>query len=254
MLTPLVAATAVVEIVLAAALALLALEYRGEEFVAAYSRILGLGVGPSDVGPAKPSVAADTVPARDAGPTGATDARSAGALELLRFTVGAIWLANLLFIVVPSAGYWSTFAAVAQSYAPTTLGGPWLADLVAAHPVVFSWLIALLTAYLAIAFLSGVTTRLACVLGGAASVLFLLTQFGSTFSFPGGTEVGAHPLYLVIYAALWVGGAGKAWALDGWLWRRGWGRRVPQARWFASPPPAAVFSRAPGAAHAAPTR
>ena len=50
----------------------------------------------------------------------------------------------------------------------------------------FAWPTAPLTAYLPIAFLPGLPTRLACIVGGAASILFPLTQFLTTLTFPGG--------------------------------------------------------------------
>ena len=153
--------------------------------------------------------------------------------------MGVVWAANLLFILLPAAEYWQTFVAVASSYGPTSLGGPGLADYVAANSVFFSWLIAIATAYLAVAFRLGITTRLACVVGFAASVVFLLTQRTATFTFPGGTDVGAHPLYLVIYVALFVGGAGRYWSLDTWIWRTGRMDLSGLAEWIATPSPKA---------------
>ncbi len=156
-------------------------------------------------------------------------------LDVLRILLGVIWAANLLFIIVPSADYWSTFADVASSYGPTTLGGPGLANYVAANPVFFAWLITSATAYLAVAFLLGFTTRLACVVGFVASVVFFLTQWDTTFAFPGGTDVGAHPLYMACYVALFVGGAGRFWAVDAWIWKTGRARAARIARWIATP-------------------
>lgn len=151
--------------------------------------------------------------------------------------MGAIWAANLLFILLPSADYWGSFSDVAASFGSTTLGGPGFANYVAANPTFFAWFIAIATAYLAFAFLFGFTTRLACVVGFVASVAFLLTQWTATFAFPGGTDVGAHPLYLAIYVALYVGGAGRFWSLDSWIWRTGRSRADWLARWIATPYP-----------------
>ena len=158
-------------------------------------------------------------------------------LDVLRILMGLIWSANLLFIILPAAQYWSTFSEVAASFGPTTLGGPGIADYVAANPLVFSWLIAIATAYLAVAFLLGFTTRLACAVGFLASTAFLLTQWDATFSFPGGTDVGAHPLHLAIYVALFVGGAGRFWSIDSWVWKTGRARLAWLARWIATPSP-----------------
>jgi hypothetical protein len=139
------------------------------------------------------------------------------AIDLLRIGVGLVWMVNLIFIVDPQNHYWSSFSSTALSFAPSTLGGPGLAQYVAAHSLVFSWAIALLTGYLAVALLLGVTTRIACFLGSFFSAILLATQFGNTFLFPGGTDVGAHPLYILVYAVLVVGGAGHSHSIDAWL-------------------------------------
>jgi uncharacterized membrane protein YphA (DoxX/SURF4 family) len=142
-------------------------------------------------------------------------------VDLLRVGVGAVWFLNLLFVLIPSNQFFPTFEAVTLSFGPTTLGGPGIANFVAANAVVFAWVVAGLTGYLGVAFLLGMTTRLACILGGVASILFLITQFSSTFTTPGGTDVGAHPLYLLIYLILFLGGAGRYCAVDHWIWIHG---------------------------------
>jgi hypothetical protein len=139
------------------------------------------------------------------------------AIDLLRIGTGLVWLVNLVFIVDPQNHYWSSFSTTALSFAPSTLGGPGLAQYVSAHSLLFSWGIALLTGYLAVALLLGLTTRIACFLGSFFSAILLATQFGNTFLFPGGTDVGAHPLYILVYAVLVVGGAGQSHSIDAWL-------------------------------------
>ncbi len=99
----------------------------------------------------------------------------------------------------------------------------------------FAWLTALLTAYLCTAFLLGLTARLACLVGGAASILFLLTQFLTTFTLSGGTDVGPHPLYLLICLILLLGGAGKYLSVDRWIRTRGPARVRRVARWLCGP-------------------
>ena len=169
----------------------------------------------------------------------ASEERAWRGLDVLRILMGIIWAANLIFILLPSADYWGSFADVAASYGPTTLGGAGFADYVAANPSFFAALIAIATAYLAVAFVLGVTTRLACAVGFVASVAFFLTQWGATFVFPGGTDVGAHPLYMACYVALFVGGAGRFWSLDAWIWRSGKARLSRIAEWIATPSPKA---------------
>jgi uncharacterized membrane protein YphA (DoxX/SURF4 family) len=147
--------------------------------------------------------------------------------------MGVIWALNMLFILDPANQFFSTFQATAISFAPTSLGGPGVADFVAAHALVFAWITAILTAYLAVAFLLGVTTRLACLVGGVASVVFLVTQFVSTFQAPGGTDVGPHPLYLLIYLILFVGGAGRYLSVDQRIARNGHARFPRLLRWLS---------------------
>ncbi|MGB6501083.1 MAG: hypothetical protein WBG19_06765 [Thermoplasmata archaeon] len=153
----------------------------------------------------------------DPGPKVDASRRISRTIEILRIGVGVVWAVNLLFIVDPANQYFGNFAETARSFAPTTLGGPALANFVASNAVIFSWIVALLTAYLAVAFLLGLTTRLACLFGGIFSALLLGTQVGSTFVFPGGTDVGEHPLYLLIYMVLVFGGAGQALSADQWI-------------------------------------
>jgi hypothetical protein len=155
------------------------------------------------------------------------------AVEVLRIGLGLVWLANLVFIVDPANQFFPTFSSSAASYGPTTLGGPGLASFVAAHGGVFSVLLAVATAYLAFAFTTGTTTRWACVVGFVLSGFFLVTQWGSTFYFPGGTDVGPHPLYMLLAVGLFLAPAGRSLALDPYLLRHlGRGSRSRLVRLF----------------------
>ncbi len=138
---------------------------------------------------------------------------SARWVEILRIGLGLIWLANLVFIVDPANQFFPTYGSTVLSYAPSTpavLGGASLTAFVAAHAGLFAALTAAVTAYLAAAFLSGITVRPAIVVGAIFVGLLLVTQWGQTFGMPGGTDVGPMPLYLLVYALLWIGGAGTA--------------------------------------------
>ncbi|MCI4347085.1 MAG: hypothetical protein L3J97_00505 [Thermoplasmata archaeon] len=156
-------------------------------------------------------------------------------LELLRVGMGIVWVLNMIFILDPANQFFPTFHDIALSFAPTSLGGPGVANFVGAYATVFAWVTAVLTVYLAIAFVLGVTTRLACIVGGIASIIFLVTQALSTFQIPGGTDVGPHPIYLLIYLILFTGGAGKYVAVDQWMWATGRARFPRLSRWLAAP-------------------
>ncbi len=155
--------------------------------------------------------------------------------EILRIGIGVVWLLNLVFVLDPSNQFFGTFSSTALSFAPTSLGGPGVADFVAAHALLFAWLIAIVTAYLAVALLVGFTTRFACLVGILFSVVLLVTQVGSTFAIPNGTDVGPHPLYILIYVVLVVGGAGRALSVDHWIWSTHRARLPRLARFVASP-------------------
>ncbi len=156
-------------------------------------------------------------------------------IDLLRVGMGIVWTLNLIFVVDPANQFFPTFQDTALSFGPSSLGGPAVANFVAAHAIVFAWATAGLTAYLAVAFVLGVTTRLACLVGAAASIVFLVTQFLSTFQIPGGTDVGPHPLYLLVYLVLFAGGAGRYFAVDQWIGTTDRARFPRLSRWLASP-------------------
>ena len=145
-------------------------------------------------------------------------------IGVLRIGLGIVWFANFFFILYPPNNYWGDFSSVARSFAPVSFGGPGFPDYVAAHPLFFSWLVALTTGYLAIAFTFGLTTRIACFVGSFFSAVLFAIQVGTIFVFPGGTDVGEHPLYILISGVLLVGGAGQSLSLDVWI-------RTELARW-----------------------
>lgn len=149
--------------------------------------------------------------------------------------IGFVWLLNLVFVVDPSNAFFGTFSSTALSFAPTSLGGPGVAEFVAAHALLFAWLVAGVTAYLAIGLTLGVTTRFACYVGILFSAALLATQIGSTFLIPNGTDVGPHPLYILIYLVLVLGGAGRAYSVDHWIWVTHRARLPRLARLVASP-------------------
>jgi hypothetical protein len=154
-------------------------------------------------------------------------------IEILRIGLGIVWAANFFFIVYPPNDYFGYFSTVALSLAPVSLGGPGFLQYVAAHPLFFSWAVAVVTGYLAFAFTVGFTTRIACFVASFFSAILFAIQVGSIFVFPGGTDVGEHPLFILISAVLLVGGAGQSLSLDAWV-RKAW------AGYRAARPAAAV--------------
>jgi len=154
-------------------------------------------------------------------------------IDLLRIGLGLVWFANFFFIVYPPNDWFGNFSSLALTFAPVSFGGPGFIDYVAAHPLFFSWAVALATGYLAVAFTFGLTTRIACFVGACFSAILFAIQVGDIFIFPGGTDVGEHPLYILIVGILLVGGAGRTLSLDAWIdttWARYRARRATIVR------------------------
>jgi uncharacterized membrane protein YphA (DoxX/SURF4 family) len=177
-------------------------------------------------------------PASSSGESGsgpATNAHPPGRMiEVLRIGLGLVWVANFFFIVYPPNDYWGQFPGIARSFAPVSFGGPGFPDYVASHPLFFSWLVAGITGYLAVAFTLGLTTRIACFVGSFFSAVLFAIQVGTIFAFPGGTDVGEHPLFILITAILLVGGAGQSLSLDAWA-RSAWARYLAARPAVAGP-------------------
>jgi hypothetical protein len=152
-------------------------------------------------------------------PSGVPANASDGGMLALRLGIGLAWALNFLFVLLPSNQFFSGFGGTAASFGPTSLGGAGLATFVAGHAWLFSWGLAITTGYLAIAFLLGISTRTACVVGLVLNSLLLLTQYGSIVVIPGGTDIGPQPLYLIVYIALFLGNADQIASVDHWLWK-----------------------------------
>jgi uncharacterized membrane protein YphA (DoxX/SURF4 family) len=142
-------------------------------------------------------------------------------MAVIRIGLGIVWALNLVFVLDPANQFFPGFAATAQGFSGTSLGGPALAEFVASNGGVFSVVIAAVTGYLAVALLLGATTRWACAIGFLFNTVLLITQVGSVAVLPGGTDVGPMPLYLVAYLGLLASGGPTIWSVDRW-----WAGRV----------------------------
>jgi uncharacterized membrane protein YphA (DoxX/SURF4 family) len=157
----------------------------------------------------------DAASPTDATPvSGVAPTRASRGMLVLRLGLGALWAANLIYIFDPANQYWSGFAGAAQSFEGQSLGGGGFAQFVAIHPVFFAALIAGVSVYLAIAFLLGLSTRAACLIGGAFNLALFVTQWAQVSTIPGGTDVGTQPLYLAMYVALFLGYEANRFTLD----------------------------------------
>ena len=149
-------------------------------------------------------------------PSGAARLRLERSLTLLRIGIGVIWALNLVYVVDPANGFFPTFSTTALGFAGSSLGGAVLPTFVAAHASIFAALVAGCTAYLAVAFLVGGTTRIACVVGGLFNAALLVTQVGGLVNLPGGTDIGPQPLYLLVYLTLFAGAGLDSLSVDRW--------------------------------------
>jgi hypothetical protein len=187
---------------------------------------------------ANPGTATDPGSPSGSGPARATRGWGHGRMiDVLRIGLGLVWFANFWFIIYPPNDFFGEFSTITRSFAPVSLGGPGFIDYVAAHPLFFSWGVAIVTGYLAFAFTFGLTTRIACFVGAFFSAILFAIQIGTIFVYPGGTDVGEHPVFILIEAVLLVGGAGQSLSLDEWI-------RTAWARYLAARP-TKVVSRVP---------
>jgi hypothetical protein len=169
--------------------------------------------------------------ARGTSADSSTSDRGRRGIAFLRLGLGLAWIANAVYILDPSNDFFASFSGVAASFGGSTAGGPALANFVSAYAMVFSIGIAAITVSLAISFLSDVAVRAACLLGAGFNVALLVSQWGQISTLPGGTDIGPQPLYLIGYAALWVGYRPGELSVSSlarsWLSRRRLGRPVP---------------------------
>jgi hypothetical protein len=149
-------------------------------------------------------------------PTDPDRRRVGRSLTVLRIGVGLVWSLNFLYVIDPANLFFPTFSATALGFGGSALGGALLPAFVADHASVFAVLVAAGTGYLALAFLLGATTRIACVVGAVFNAFLLVTQVGGLLTIPGGTDIGPQPLYLLVYAALFVGAGLDALSIDRW--------------------------------------
>jgi hypothetical protein len=186
---------------------------------------------------------------------GSGTSRPMRGMVALRLALGALWCLNLIYIFDPANQFWTGFSSTASSYESSSLGGGALALFVAGHPTVFAVAIAGVTVYLAVAFLLGLTTRAACLVGAAFNIALLVTQFAQISTFPGATDVGAQPLYLAMYVAIFLGYDRAQFTLDRAV-NSAWGRWIAnrERRLPGVPQPARVPASNPGGVRAVHSR
>ena len=154
------------------------------------------------------------VESREVTPAGVELSSSASAILVLRVTLGLIWTGNLFFVLLPSNDFFGGFGSAVTGLGGGSLVGPELVTIAVQYSPITSIVVAGTTGYLALAFLLGASTRLACLIGIVFSGVLLVLQWGSTFVFPGGTDVGPHPLYIAASLALLIGRAESRYSLD----------------------------------------
>ena len=135
------------------------------------------------------------------------------AFAFLRITFGALWAVDAYF-------KWSAvFMNGLTGYLTNALTGqpPFVQDwinawigIVSPHQHFFAVLVALIETIIAISLLTGFCTRITLVLGSVFALLLwsLPEGFGGPYM-AGVTDVGASIIYIFVFAALWIGKAGR---------------------------------------------
>lgn len=168
------------------------------------------------------------------GPTHA--ARRMRIVAALRIAFGVMWAIDAFLKWLPSFGQHTLMAALDEASGgqpPLVRGwiGGWM-QLISVDPASFGTLLALAETAIAIGLLSGALTTAVCAGGGALALMIWSTGegFGGPYG-DGTTDIGASPVYALVFALLAVVGAGGIWGVDRWL-----RPRLGPLGWLSSPP------------------
>jgi uncharacterized membrane protein YphA (DoxX/SURF4 family) len=166
------------------------------------------------------SAGADITPGRRAASGGHyLRAREARAIAVVRMAFGVIWAVDAALKWLPSFAEYTlmdTLGGAAADQPP--LVQAWIDGWIGvadAFPAGFAIGLALAETSIAVGLLGGVFTNAVCLAGAGVSLLIWSTGegFGGPYG-DGSTDVGASPIYVLVFALLAVVGAGGTWGLD----------------------------------------
>jgi len=140
---------------------------------------------------------------------------------LLRIAFGAVWAVDAFLKWQPV--FLNNFVSEVSAMAS---GQPWWVNawigwwvaFVSPHPHMFAIIVALLQSAIALGLIFGILTRVTL----AGGIIFSLViwsvpeAFGGPYG-PGSTDVGAALVYVLVFAALWVGTSWRMYSVDSFL-------------------------------------
>lgn len=139
------------------------------------------------------------------------------ALGILRIVFGLVWAVDAGFKWVPS--FVDNFSSYLSSDGQPRVVGAWInfwTDTINVDPHVFAHLVAIGETAVAIGLIFGLFSNSTYVLGTLLSVVIWSTAegFGGPYS-AGSTDIGAAIIYVFVFAALFLTGAGRYLGIDG---------------------------------------
>lgn len=141
------------------------------------------------------------------------------ALGLVRIAFGLVWAVDAGFKWVPSfVDNFSTYMSSDNQPRPV---GAWINfwnDTINVDPHVFAHLVAVGETAVAIGLIFGLFSNATYAVGALLSAVIWSTAegFGGPYT-AGSTDIGAAIIYVFVFAALFLAGAGRFVGVDGWL-------------------------------------
>jgi nitrite reductase (NO-forming) len=145
----------------------------------------------------------------------------------LRIAFGVVWSIDAAYKWVPAFRTQTLQTQFAHHLAEihTPVIHQWISfwDRVAvSHSGPFGFTIAVVETLLAIGLLTGFFSRLTFAVGAVFSAGIWTAAEGMGLPIQAGqTDIGTSCIYVLVYAALFIGAAGSAWSADAWLRSRG---------------------------------
>ena len=142
-------------------------------------------------------------------------------MAVLRIGFGVVWGIDAWFKWQPDfINGFTTYLSGAQENQPSWVHhwiGFWI-NAVGVDPKLYAYLVAIGETAIAVALILGVFTNLTTVVGSLLSLMIWSTAegFGGPYG-TGSTDIGAAVIYVLVFAALFLGSAGLHYGFDGRL-------------------------------------
>lgn len=142
-------------------------------------------------------------------------------MAMVRMAFGVVWAIDAWFKWQPSfIQDFTDYVAGAAEGQPAAVQA-WIHlwhDVVQVDPRLFAYAVAIGETAIAVGLLLGAFSNLTYAMGIALSTVIWSTAegFGGPYV-PGSVDVGSAIIYVLVFAALFFGSAGRTWGLDTWL-------------------------------------